>query len=171
MSYDTCTTYSKIPVAMPPQELEVKIQEMLQPEIASIIQYLNTHKDDKLSRFSASLLDGCLCFLEDDELDDETPARIKNNLSRYFKVNTGSTPNTSVIDLWAWTESDSASYTETTDTLEEFFLPLLDGDYFIGGYVHENSKSGGSGGAYVISKSGELVRIDDLAKHFFADQT
>ena len=170
MSYDTCTTYSEIPVAMPPQELEVKIREMLESEISSIMQYLETKNYDVLSRFSASLLDGCLCFLED-EWDDDTPADIARILSEYFSVNKGETPNTSVINLWAWTESEDVSYTETTDTLENFFLPLLDGDYFIGGYSHENSKRGGRGGAYVLSKSGEVVQIDALAKHYFADQT
>lgn len=170
MSYDTCTTYSEIPVAMPPQELEVKIREMLESEISSIMQYLETKNYDVLSRFSASLLDGCLCFLED-EWDDDTPADIARILSEYFSVNKGETPNTSVINLWAWTESEDVSYTETTDTLENFFLPLLDGDYFIGGYSHDNSKRGGRGGAYVLSKSGEVVQIDALAKHYFADQT
>ena len=169
MSYDTCTTYSEIPVAMPPQELEVKIREMLQPEISSIMKYLETKNYDVLSRFSASLLDGCLCFLED-EWDDDTPADIARILSEYFSVNKGETPNTSVINLWAWTESEDV-HIQKPQTSREPLLPLLDGDYFIGGYSHENSKRGGRGGAYVLSKSGEVVQIDALAKHYFADQT
>ena len=60
MSYDACTTYTEIPVAMSPQELEVKTRQMLELEISCIMKYLETKTHDLLSRFSVPLLDGCL---------------------------------------------------------------------------------------------------------------
>ena len=171
MSYDTTTVYSSIPVAMPPKELQEKIDEMLAPEIDSLVNSWDpdgANSCEGLSRFSSSLLEGPLCFLEDEEPDEDTPHFIKVRLADYYTITEGEKPNTSLIKLWAWSESDCASYTETVDYLEDFFLPLLDGEYFIGGFTHENSKRGGDGGSYVVSKEGDVIRMSDLADRYFS---
>ena len=166
MSYDTFTTFSEIPVALPLKELESKIEQMLAPEIKSLIDSWNpdgANNQENLSAFTAALLDGALCFLEDDAPDDETPEKIFNAISNFYKIIEGDSPNSSLIKLWAWSEDDATGYTNTIDELENFFLPFLDGDYFIGGYSNENSRRGGEGGAYVISKEGEVIPIAELA--------
>ena len=171
MSYDTTTVYSSIPVAMPPKELQEKIDEMLAPEIDSLVNCWEAYCDDDyegVSAFSASLLDGPLSFLRDEEPDEDTPRCIKERLADYYKIDLGEKPNTSLIKLWAWSESDYVSYTETVDYLEDFFLQLLDGEYFIGGFTHENSKRGGDGGSYVVSKEGDVIRMSDLADRYFS---
>ena len=170
MSHDTFTVFSEIPVALPLKELESKIDQMLAPEIKSLIDSWNPDGDnnqENLSAFAATLLDGTLCFLEDDAPDEGTPEKIFNDLSNYYKLTEGDSPDSSLIKLWGWSEDDATGYTDTIDQLETFFLPLLDGDYFIGGYAHENSKQGGDGNAYVCSKEGKVIPIAELAECYF----
>ena len=173
MSYDTFTTFSEIPVALPLKELESKIEQMLAPEIKSLIDSWNpngANNQENLSAFAAELQDGPLCFLEDDAPDEGTPELIFDNLSNYYTLIEGDSPNSSLIKLWAWSEDDATGYTNTIDELETFFLPLLDGDYFIGGYAHENSRRGGSGNAYVCSKEGKVIPIAELAECYFLNK-
>jgi len=171
MSYDTFTVFSEIPVALSPKELETKIDSMLAPEINALIKSWDSegaNDQSELSSFAASLLDGALCFLEDDEPDEGTPDQIKETLADYYTITAGSTPNSSLINLWAWSEAEDACYTDTIDHLETFFLPLLDGDYILGGYAHENSKRGGDGGSYVLTKEGKVIQMKELVEFYFS---
>ncbi|MDC3009945.1 hypothetical protein OAZ06_03170 [Synechococcus sp. AH-736-G20] len=140
------------------------------PEIKSLIDSWNPDGDnnqENLSAFAATLLDGTLCFLEDNEPDDETSEKIFSALSNFYKITEGDSPNSSLIKLWAWSEDDATSYTNTVDELENSFLPLLGGDYFIGGYANENSRQVGDGNAYICSKEGKVIPIAELAECYF----
>ena len=171
MSYDTCTTYSAIPVAMPPNELEEKITAMLAPEIESLVTSWNpdgANHTENLSEFSASFLNGALCFLEDDAPDEGTRDQIVETISNFYQITAGDSPDSSVIKLWAWSEDDYTSHTQHVDHLESFFLPLLDGDYFLGGWTNENSRCGGEGGSYVVLKNGTVIPFARLVDSYFA---
>ena len=121
MSYDTTTVFSTIPVALSPKELESKIDQMLAPEIDALIKCWNSDgvfNSSGLSAFSVSLLEGALCFLEDDKPDEGTRNQIKETIAGYYTITAGSTPDSSLINLWAWSEDTETCFTQNLEDLE-----------------------------------------------------
>ena len=167
MSYDAFTIAATMPVALTPEQTQKRIKSILAPEINELLIYMETGDREPLSNFMEQLLIGALCHLDGEDPEDDTFEQVERTLSEYYEICNGPEPNSCRINFAGNTESEDASWTDVPELLVEQFLPLLDGDYVLVSYVNLNSKRGGTGGSYLYSKQGEVIKGTALADHYF----